>query len=83
MSLAAILPPTSGGTPPFANVREAQEWLTLLPLINIRQSRLELAEAFAQLNESRIDAVELLKILELLREAVQITELGLDRKSVV
>ena len=78
MSLAAILPPTSGGTPPFANVREAQEWLTLLPLINIRQSRLELAEAFAQLNESRIDAVELLKILELLREAVQITELGLQ-----
>lgn len=79
MSLAAILPPTSGGTPPFANVREAQAWLTLLPLINIRQSRLELAEAFAQLNESRIDAVELLKILELLREAVQITELGLQQ----
>lgn len=77
MSLDAILPPSSGGTPPFADAREAREWLKLLPLINIDQSALELCEAFEQLNAARINTVELLKILELLRDAIHSTQDGL------
>ncbi len=77
MSLDAILSPTAGGEPPFTDARAAREWLKLLPLINIQQSRLELDEMFGQLNASRIDAVELLKSLEVLREAVHTTQNGL------
>ena len=77
MSLDAILPPSAGGEPPFADARAAREWLKLLPLINTLQSRLELDEMFSQLNASQIDAVELLKTLEVLREAIHTTQKGL------
>lgn len=77
MSLDAILPPSSGGPAPFTDVRAAREWLKLLPLINTRQARLELDEMFCQLNAAQIDALELLRCLELLREAVHTTQAGL------
>lgn len=77
MILDAILPPSTGGKPPFADAREAKDWLKLLPLINTRQSLQELTEAFEQLNAARIDAVELLKTLELLRDAIHTTQEGL------
>jgi len=77
MILDAILPPSTGGKPPFADAREAKEWLKLLPLINVNQSALELTEALEQLNAGRIDAVELLKTLELLRDAIHTTQDGL------
>lgn len=74
MSLDAILPLNAGGKPPVADAREAKEWLTLLPLINVQQSRLELDELLGQLNTARIDGRELLKSLELLRDAVHTTQ---------
>ncbi|MDR3410657.1 MAG: hypothetical protein P4L87_06900 [Formivibrio sp.] len=77
MSLDAIPLPSVGNEPPFADVRGAREWLKLLPLINTRQSCHELDEIFSKLNASRIDAVELLKSLELLREATHTTQAGL------
>ncbi|MBS1156435.1 MAG: hypothetical protein H6R07_2359 [Proteobacteria bacterium] len=77
MSLDAILPPSSGGPAPFTDVRAAREWLKLLPLINTRQARHELDEMFTQLNAAQIDAVELLRCLELLRDAVHTTQAGL------
>ncbi|SFN29166.1 hypothetical protein SAMN05660284_01105 [Formivibrio citricus] len=77
MNFDHVLPVSSGGPPPFADAREAKEWLKLLPLINTQQSSLELRELLAHLNQSRIDALELLKSLELLREAVHTTGEGL------
>lgn len=76
MSLDAVSSPSTGGASPFADAREAKEWLKLLPLINTQQSLLELSDALRQLNDSRLDAVELLKILELLRESIHTTQDG-------
>ena len=78
MSFDRTPQPEQTGQPPFATAREAREWLKLLPLINTLQSSLELRELLDELNRSRIDALELLKSLELLREAVHTTEEGLN-----
>lgn len=77
MNFDHVLPTNSGHPPPFTDAREAKEWLKLLPLINTLQSSLELREVLTQLNQSRINALELLKSLELLREAVHTTGEGL------
>lgn len=77
MSLDAILPLTAGNNPPVADAHEVKEWLTLLPRINVQQSRLELDELLGQLNAARMDGRELLKSLEQLREAVHTTQEGL------
>lgn len=76
MSLDHIPSPATGGTPPFADAREAKEWLKLLPLINTQESVRELSDGLNRLNASAIDALELLKTLELLRESIHVTQEG-------
>lgn len=78
MTLDDVRSLSEGGAPPFHDARTTKEWLKLLPLINTLQSSLELREALAQLNQSHLDALELLKSLEILREAVHITGEGLQ-----
>lgn len=72
-----MLPLSSGNHPPFADAREAREWLTLLPLINVLQSRLELDDILGQLNTAQIGGLDLLKIVEALREPIHTTQDGL------
>ena len=80
MSFEAVLPPDRGTPPPFADAREAKEWLKLLPLINTRQSSLELHELLTELNRCALPPLELLKSLELLREAVHTTAESLQTR---
>lgn len=80
MSFEAVLPLDRGTSPPFADAREAKEWLKLLPLINTRQSSLELRELLTELNQCALAPLELLKSLELLREAVHTTAESLQTR---
>jgi len=77
MSLNALPSLHGSATPPFANARAARDWLKLLPLINTLQAHDELNSALLELNESRIDALESLRIVEQLRESVHQVQSGL------
>ncbi|QLI82620.1 hypothetical protein HZU75_14395 [Chitinibacter fontanus] len=64
--------PDLGGSaiPPFHDVRSARDWLKLLPMINVPVAHDEISQAIAQLNQSRLAALESLKIIEQFRESV-------------
>lgn len=73
-----VLPPLYGSaTPPFGDVRAVREWLKLLPLINIPLAHSEIHTALSDLNRSRVDAFESLRILEQLRESTHTVASGL------
>ncbi|SMC18368.1 hypothetical protein SAMN02745857_00546 [Andreprevotia lacus DSM 23236] len=69
------LPAATGlTTPPFEDARSAKAWLQLLPLINAPVVHAEFVEAFEALLDSAIAPYETLKILELMREPVHLTQ---------
>ena len=70
MSINALPSLHGSASPPFADARAARDWLKLLPLINTLQAQGELLSAIAELNNSHIDALESLRIIEQLRESV-------------
>jgi len=77
MSMNALPPLHGSAIPPFDNARAARDWLKLLPLINTLQAQDELLSAISELNNSRIDALESLRIIEQLRESIHQVQDGL------
>jgi len=66
----------------FTDARGCKKWMQLLPLINVSQTQLELREMLNMLNFSAIHPIERLRILELLRDTVQMVQEEIAKKYV-
>ncbi|WP_410498693.1 hypothetical protein [Chitinibacter sp. S2-10] len=75
------LPPLGGSvTPPFHDARSARDWLKLLPMINVPVAHDEILKSITQLNQSDLDSLDTLKIIEQFRESVHTLQEGMLAK---
>ncbi|QLG87083.1 hypothetical protein HQ393_01830 [Chitinibacter bivalviorum] len=74
--------PALGGQaePPFQEARSARDWLKLLPMINVPVAHGEITQALALLNQSNIEALNALKIVEQFRESAHTLQEGMLSK---
>lgn len=72
---------SSSAHPEFQDPRSCKDWLRLLPLINVRQSQIELTEAIGQINAyAGVSALDRLKIMEMLRDPAHMVQEEASKK---